>query len=204
MLAGSRPQREQALLDALELARIVVGGAQRLIQMAARIVEGGQGGVERFHRRLDQGRRLRRAALQPAQRSGNRRHGRCRACHRLMRIAQVARHLLRLHHGGAPFCERGFFRGLRSKLLQFVDRVAKKIGLALRPLDLGAQRRHLAFARTQRLPQAFDLTGLALEAAEGIEQAAMRRRIHERALVVLAVDLDQRRAQRPRACALTG
>ena len=46
-------------------SRIVVGGAQRRFEMAARLVERGQRGVERLHGRLDQRRRLRGAALQP-------------------------------------------------------------------------------------------------------------------------------------------
>ena len=87
-------------------------------------------------------------------------------------------------------------RRLRREPLQLLDRVAQTIGLALRALDLGAMRRHLAFARAPLLPQPLDLAGLALEPAEGIEQAAMRRHVDQRALVVLAVDLDQRRAER--------
>ena len=113
-----------------------------------------------------------------------------------MGIAQIAGHLFRLHHGRAPFRERSFFRRFRSKPLQLLDRVAKKISLALRPLDFGTQRPHFVFACAPRLPPPFDLVGLAFKTAECVEQAAMRRHVHEGALVVLAVDLDQGRAQR--------
>ena len=59
VFAPGGAQREQALLDAFELARIVVGGAQRLFEMHARLVERGERRVDRLHRRLDQRRRLR-------------------------------------------------------------------------------------------------------------------------------------------------
>ena len=74
--------------------------------------------------------------------------------------------------------------------------MAQPIGLALRALDLGAVRRDLGLARAPLLPRPRDLRRLALKPAEGIEQPAMGGRIDERALVVLAVDLDQRGAER--------
>ena len=119
-----------------------------------------------------------------------------RAGHRLTGIAQVAGNLLRLHHDGALVGEHGFFRRLGSKPLELLDRVAEKIRLALRPLDLGAMGRHRARPRTPLVPKLLDLRGLAVEDSKGVEQAAVRRGIHQRALVMLAVDLDQRHAQR--------
>ena len=61
-------QREQPLLDAVELVRIVVGGEQRGIEMRARLIERGQRRVERLHGRIDQRRRLAAPPLQPPQR----------------------------------------------------------------------------------------------------------------------------------------
>ena len=49
--------------------------------------------------------------------------------------------------------------------------------------------------RAARLPQRGDLGRVRLEPAEGIEQAAVGGGIDQRALVVLAVDLDQRAAE---------
>ncbi len=43
-----------------------------------------------------------------------------------------------------------------------------------------------------RFPQRFDLGGVAFQRAEGIEQTAMGGGVDQRAVVVLAVDLDQR------------
>jgi hypothetical protein len=111
-------------------------------------------------------------------------------------IAQVAGHLLRLHHAGALVGKRRFFRRFRSEALELLDRVAKKLGFALRPLDLGAVARHLVLACPPCVPKPLDLIRLAFEGAEGIEQPAVRRHVHQRTLVVLAVDFDQCRAQR--------
>src|SRR5262249_62179063 len=44
------------------------------------------------------------------------------------------------------------------------------------------------------LPQALDLARLRFEAAERVEQAPMRRRIDQRALIMLPVNFDQRSA----------
>src|SRR5438552_2788746 len=115
-----------------------------------------------------------------------------RAGHRLTGIAQVAGNLLRLHHDGALVGKDGFLRRLGSKPLELLDRVAEKICLALRSLDLGAMGRHRARPRTPLVPKPLDLRGLAVEGSKGVEQAAVRRGIHQRALVMLAVDLDQR------------
>jgi len=119
-----------------------------------------------------------------------------RAGDRLVDVAQIGGHLLRLHHAGAFLRQRGFLRRRGREPRQLLDRVAQKIGLALRPRDLGAMGFDLGRARLPRFPQPCNLGGVRLEAAEGIEQAAMGRHIHQRALVVLTVDLDQRRTQR--------
>jgi hypothetical protein len=48
---------------------------------------------------------------------------------------------------------------------------------------------------TPDVPQCLDAGGLAFEPAEGIKQPTVRGRIHQRAIVVLAVDLDQQGAE---------
>ena len=201
VFARGGAQREQPLLDLLELARIVVGRPQRGVEMGAGVLDGGERRVERLHRRLDQRRRLGGAALEPAQRGRQRRRRRLRPRHRRMGVAQVARHLLGRHHGGAPLGERGLLRRLRRQPRELLDRMAQPVGLALRPLDLGAMRGDLGFARAALVPPARHLLGLAVERAEGVEQPAMGRDVDQRALVVLAVDLDQRRADELHASA---
>ena len=174
----------------------MVGGAQRRLEMRARLLERGERGVERLHRRIDQRRRLRGTALEPPQRRRQRRHRRLRARHRLVGVAQVARDLLDRHHGGAALGQRGLLVALRRQPRELLDRVAQPVGLALRALDLGAVGRKLALARAAHLPQPLHRAGVGFERAEGVEQPAMGGDVDQRALVVLAVDLDQRGAER--------
>ena len=195
VFAPCRTQREQPLLDALELGRIEIGGAQRGFQMAAGFLQRAKRGVERLHRRLDQRGRLRAAPLQPADDAGKRRHVRIGAGDHLVRVAQVFRHLLGLHHGGAPRGERGFLSRLGAKPVEFVDRVAQPVAFALSALDLRAVGGGFRFRGAARLPQRRHPGGIGLQRAEGVEQPAMGGGIGERALVVLAVDLDQRHAE---------
>src|SRR5262249_58740261 len=110
VLARGGAQRKQPFLDPLKLARIVVGGGKRRLEVCTRVIERGERGIERLRRRLDQRRRLRRAALEPTDRGRERRYRGLRARHPLLGVAQIARHLLRLHHGGALFGERRLLR----------------------------------------------------------------------------------------------
>ena len=105
-----------------------------------------------------------------------------------MRIAQVAGGLFRLHHHGALVGEHGFFRSGRCQSLELLHGVPEKIGFPLRALDFGAMRRDLASANTALMPKPGNLLCLRFESAKRIEQTPMRGRIHQRALVVLAMD----------------
>ena len=113
-----------------------------------------------------------------------------------MRFADVACGLFRLHHHGALVGERSLFRRDRCQSLEFLHGVPEKIGFPLRALDFGAMRRDLASANTALMPKPGNLLCLRFESAKRIEQAPMRGRIHQRALVVLAMDLDQGYSQR--------
>ena len=113
VFAPGGAQREQALLDPLKFVRIVFGDAQRVFELGAGFVQRGQRGVDRLHRRLDQRRRLRGAALQAPHRGRERRHRRVRPDDGLMRRAQIVGDFFRLHHAGAAFGERRFLAGLR-------------------------------------------------------------------------------------------
>ncbi len=195
VFAARRAQREQPLLDALQFGRVEIGGAQGCFKMAAGLLQRGQRGVERLHRRLDQARRLRRSPLQPADDARQRRHAGIGAGDHLVGVAQVLRHLLRLHHGGAPLGERGLLAGLRRKLVELFDGVAQPVALALGALDLGAMGIGRSLRLAPRLPERLDLCRLLFEPAEGVEQPAVSGGIDQSALVVLAVDLDQRTAE---------
>ena len=112
-----------------------------------------------------------------------------------MRFAQILRNFLGLHHHAAPLGQRGFLSRLRAELRQFLDRVAQPVAFAPGALDLGAMLGGSGCGFAPRLPERGDVGRIGLQAAKGIEQPAMGGGVHQRAFVVLAVDLDQRLAE---------
>ena len=84
---------------------------------------------------------------------------------------------------------------LRGELLQFVGGMAQPIGLAQRTLDLRAMSGDSFLRMPPVVPQSLDAGRLAFQPAESVEQPAMRRHVHQRAIIVLTVDLHQQRAQ---------
>ena len=188
-------QREQPLLDALQFLRVVIGGSERLFEMPPRLFQRVERRVERLHRGLQQPRRLRGAALQPAHRRRQGRHRRRAAGHSLVGLAQIARDLLALHHLGAAIRQRGFLASPGRQLGELLNRVTQPVGFARRALDIGAMAGDRGFGLAAGIPQPLDGGGIGLQARIGIEQAAMGRRIDQRAGVVLAVDFHQRRTE---------
>ena len=84
------------------------------------------------------------------------------------------------------------------ELVEFLDGMAQPVALALGALDLARDAPSAASAAlAPRLPERCDPRGVGLEPAEGVEQAAVRRGIDQRAVVVLAVDFDQRLRRAP-------
>ena len=195
VFARRRAQREQPLLAALQLVGVVIGGAQGGFQMRPRLFQPGQRGIERLDHRLDQRRRLRLTALQPAQRAGDGAHRRLLATDDIVRLAQVFGDLLDLHHVGAPLRERRLLARLGAELAELVDRMAQPVGFATGALDLGAVFLDRGLGLAARVPQHGKPGGVLFQAAIGIEQPPVGRGVDQRAVVVLAVDLDQRAAQ---------
>ncbi len=107
-------------------------------------------------------------------------------------FVQLTEDLLGLHHGLAALGERRLLTSLRRKLAKLIGRVAQKIRLAARRLDAGAVQAESALRLSEAAVQRRHGGRLALQAAEGVENVAMRGRIDQRPVVVLAVDLDQR------------
>ena len=112
------------------------------------------------------------------------------------RRAQILRDFFRLHHAGAAFGKRRLLAGFGLQPAEFVDGVAQPFGLACGPLDGGAVIGHRDLARAALAPQRRHFGGLVLDAPIGIEQGAMGRGIDEGAVVMLAVDFNERRAER--------
>ena len=113
------------------------------------------------------------------------------AADRLLRLAQVGGDLLALHHGGATGGQRGLLAILGRELLQFVGGVAEVIGFARGALHAGAMLLQRGVGGAAGVPERFDRRDVLFETGEGVEQAAVGGGIDQRALVVLAVDLDQ-------------
>ena len=98
VFASGGAQREQTLLDPIELGRVVFGDPQRVLKLGAGFVQRGERSIDRFDRRLDQRRCLGGAAFQAAHRGGERRHQRVRSGDGLVRGAQIVGDFFRLHH----------------------------------------------------------------------------------------------------------
>ena len=74
--------------------------------------------------------------------------------------------------------------------------MAQIIGLARGALHAGAMLVERRVGGAPRVPQRLQRRDVLLQAGKGVEQPAVGRGIDQRALVVLAVDFDQRRADR--------
>ena len=118
------------------------------------------------------------------------------AADRVLRLAQIGRDLLALHHRGAAFGQRGFLAVLWRQLLQFVRGMAQIVRLAGGALHAGAMLVERGVGGAPRIPQRLQRRDILLEAGKGIEQPPVGRGIDQRALVMLAVNFDQRRADR--------
>ena len=92
--------------------------------------------------------------------------------------------------------ERGLLARLRRRACQFLDRVAQPVGLAPGALDLARDAPRPRPAR-RAAPATARSTAAASASRppKASSKRAMRRGIDQSALVVLAVDLDQRRAE---------
>ena len=110
---------------------------------------------------------------------------------RRLNVAEFARDLLGLHHGGAALGERKLFAGRRGKPGQFGKGVAQVIGLRARLFEPRLLARALRLEAAHARIGGADFGGLGCQAAIGIDQLPMRARIDERAVVVLAVDFDE-------------
>ena len=198
IFSGHAAQGEEPLLDALELARIEIGRLQRRLDGVGRRIERFECIVQGLYARLDQPWRLRQSALEAARRGDEQRGGGGFARKALMRLADVGGDLLGLHHRGAALGERLLLAGPDSELGQLLMGVGGEIGLGLRGGDPGAlvgQLRldclHGGIGRLGRL-------GLRLQTAVSVDEHSMARCLHQGAVVVLAVDLDQTVGDRAR------
>ena len=75
--------------------------------------------------------------------------------------------------------------------------MAQIVGLARGALHAGAMLVERGLRGAPRIPQRLQRHDVLFEAGKGVEQPAMGRGIDQRALVMLAVNFDQRRSRPP-------
>ena len=112
-----------------------------------------------------------------------------------MGVVQIARDFFRLHHRGAALRQTRFLAGLGHERAQLLDCVPQKFGLAAGLLDARPVRRDILARGAPGFPGRGQHIGLRLEPAIGVEQPAMAGGVDQRPLVVLAVNLDEGRAE---------
>ena len=197
MLAAHRPEREQALLATLELVGIEGARLERVLDLARGALDRVDRFIQRLHARLKQRRRLRQAALQPAREGKQKRQDGGFAGQVIARVADVGCDLLALHHRLPARGERLFLVWLDVEFAEFLVRMSGEFRFGLRRLDPGALGLERPLGLAQGAVGALGRGRQRFEPAIGVDQRAMGRRVGQRALVVLAVDLDQRRRQPP-------
>ena len=195
MLAAHRPQREQTLLATLELLGLEGAGLERTLDLASGALDRIDRFIQGFDARLEQRRRLRQAALQPAREGEHERQDGGFAGQVIARVANVGCDLLALHHRLAARSQRLFLVRLDGEFAELLMRMGGELGLGLRGLDPRALGLERALGLAQGAVGALGRGRQRFKPAIGVHQRAMGRRVGQCALVVLAVDLDQRRRQ---------
>ena len=143
MLAAHRPQREQTLLATLELLGLEGAGLERALDLASGALDRVDRFIQRFDARLEQRRRLRQAALQPAREGEHERQDGGFAGQVVTRVANVGCDLLALHHHLPARGERLFLIWLDGEAGKLLVRMGGELGFGLRGLDpraLGLER----------------------------------------------------------------
>jgi hypothetical protein len=195
--ARRRAQRKQPLLDALQNARIEFGSAYRCLQRLPCLLQRDHRRGQRRDRGVDQLRRLGGAALQPAQHARQGGNWRSGTAHRLIGFDDVAGDLLGSHHALAPRCQRLFLTRLGCELAELGHGMAQEIGLLAGGLDPHALALQGLARLFERLAGTGDLGRLRGQLAKAVEDGAVLGRVGESAVVMLTMDLDERRADHP-------
>ena len=102
--------------------------------------------------------------------------------------------LLRVHHGLARLGQTLFLALFRRQLFQFVQRVAQIIRILTRLRQRRLALRQIALARAPGIPGPAHGFGVRTQTAIAVQQLPMCRGVRHRAIIVLAVNLDQHRA----------
>ena len=194
IFAPRRAQREQPFLGLLQSPRIELQRAQRRLQRHLRVGERVERRVQPVDRLVQKAGQFVALAVEALQEAGELRDRRGRAGQLLMGVVDVGGDLLRPHHHLAALGQFLLLAGDRREVGEFVDGGAQIIGLAGGRLDAGAMGAQLVLGGAPVGMGAGDERRLLLQPAILVEERAVRLRVDQRPVVVLAMDLDQRLA----------
>ncbi len=195
VLAGRRAQREQALLDGLEAVALELELLAGALEQRGALLELDPGALERGRRRLE--RLARRDPLERPLRGQQPCRGTIRRGERGQRIVERLAQLLAAHQPRARGGERLLLAGLRRQRRELVPDVAPIGFLGRGTLEVGRERAARLLGRAPYLPGGAHRGDQRREreAAMMVKQRALQRRLEQRLLLVLAVDLDQQLAE---------
>ena len=194
VFAGCGAQREQPLFCPFEIVGVEGDRRQGLVQRHFGIAQRRQSAIEGSHHRVEQAARFPGAALQTAQQAAKLRRRRRPAGDDLVRLGDLGREFFRAHHEGALLGQRRFFVGLRIEGGEFRHRGAEVGALRLGGRNSDAQPGRI---RGCILPGSVWQREGSLaggQVAVRIEGAALAGHKVPRAVVVLAMNLDERGA----------
>src|SRR5215471_5895925 len=197
MLASEPAERKQSLLYALELLRLECGQGQRLLDSRPRGVCLGKHPFKRLGDQC-QDRSLRRGlTLDAPKRRGKPRSRGPLPLQSVERLVKLGRDLLCVHHQLAARGECLFLALLWIELTKLVERMAQIAGVGAGSCDLAVVPRPLGLRRLPGFIGLGHTASLARQTAKRVNQVAMAAWIDQRAIVMLAMDLDQGLAHLP-------
>ena len=192
MLARQRAQIEQPRLHRLQPRRIEREGSARFGQLIL--------GLGRLvHRAIDRGQGLRqrvmfgREPVEPARRLAQLRQAAVRPLNQSRRIFQLVGEARAFLHRRARFGELGFLPRFGRGRLQLGDRMVQPFAVARGILKISARLGQRIFGSTPAGMR--DRRRGGVDPPERIEQGAMAPRVQQAAIVMLAMNLNQGRAQ---------
>ncbi len=196
MLARQPADREQPLLDQIELARVEGNRFQGLRYARLRRAQFSQCPVERGQCRIEPSFHATGRPLEPPQRVQH-----LALCAIGAQGLRGTIHILADAHGGlhepAARVERGLLSRLRRQRVQLAHGVAQERFLGPRGLERFRLARRIALCRGEGRPRRSGRGKLLLQPGKGVEQRPVAARIEKSAIVVLAVQLHQRLRQPP-------
>ena len=196
VLAGERAQREQALLDVLQLPGVEIGVGHRAFQQGLRLdrlrqrpVEGADGRIEAAFHLVGDAPNLPQRRAESLDRAAPSVAGELAGG-----LADGLPQLFRVQQQRAPVRQLGFFPGPRRQRGQLLHSVPEVILVAARLLEVRFGARPCLRSRPPGAPGGGAVVRLRRESAERVEQRSMLGRIQQTLIIELPMDFDERSA----------